>query len=137
MRSIGFGGVITFDPNLSGQTIDLVTGELVLDRSMNIDGSGLPVAITLDAGGGSRLFRASGEISASLSSLTLTGGFTARWLVIQELPVGFQRWALLLLVAGAAVRDGRSAGAEGRPPCSAAGRRCRMIGVLAYVSSAG
>jgi formate hydrogenlyase subunit 3/multisubunit Na+/H+ antiporter MnhD subunit len=42
----------------------------------------------------------------SLAGFPLTGGFTARWLVIQELPVGFQRWALLLLAAGAAVSIG-------------------------------
>ncbi len=38
----------------------------------------------------------------SLAGFPLTSGFTARWLVVQSLPVGSQRWVVILVIAGAA-----------------------------------
>ena len=42
----------------------------------------------------------------SLAGFPLTGGFTARWLAVQGLPVEVQKWAIVLVVAGAAVSIG-------------------------------
>jgi formate hydrogenlyase subunit 3/multisubunit Na+/H+ antiporter MnhD subunit len=42
----------------------------------------------------------------SLAGFPLTAGFTARWLAVQGLPVEVQKWAIVLVVAGAAVSIG-------------------------------
>ena len=42
----------------------------------------------------------------SLAGFPLTGGFTVRWLAVQGLPVEVQKWAIVLVVAGAAVSIG-------------------------------
>jgi hypothetical protein len=60
---------ITFDPALSGQTIQLSTGHLYLRKSVTIDGSGLSRAIKIDAGEESRVIRikyqSGGDLEAS------------------------------------------------------------------------
>jgi len=43
----------------------------------------------------------------SLTGFPLTAGFTARWLVVQSLPAGSQRWAVILIIAGATASIGR------------------------------
>jgi hypothetical protein len=83
------GETINFAPALNGQTITLTLGELVLDKSVKIDASGLADGLTIDASGndltptvdkgdGSRVFRITdelpGAIAVELHGLTLTGG---------------------------------------------------------------
>ena len=77
------GDTITFSSNLSGGTINLTLGDLVVDRSLNIQGLGAN-ALTIDAGrdaGNSnvRVFKIddgddSTQVDVNLSGLTITGG---------------------------------------------------------------
>jgi tRNA threonylcarbamoyladenosine modification (KEOPS) complex Pcc1 subunit len=47
-RAIGYGGRITFDPSLDGQTITLANGPLIVSLyDVNIDASALPQGITI------------------------------------------------------------------------------------------
>ncbi|HKL21314.1 MAG TPA: CSLREA domain-containing protein, partial [Tichowtungia sp.] len=67
------GEPVTFDPSLSGQTIQL-SGELLLNGELAIQGGG----VTLDAGGTHRVVRIDGSSSdITLENLTLTGGLVA------------------------------------------------------------
>ena len=71
---------ITFDASLAGGTIFLNGSELILADDVTIMGLGENL-LTLDASGLSRIFRIDdgdflSEITASISDLTLTGGFT-------------------------------------------------------------
>jgi formate hydrogenlyase subunit 3/multisubunit Na+/H+ antiporter MnhD subunit len=55
----------------------------------------------------------------SLAGFPLTGGFTARWLALQGLPVSVQPWAPALMLAGMAVSVGYLRGlaqTAGDPP---------------------
>lgn len=74
---------ITFAPSLSGQTISLTSGELVITDDLTIDGDlnddGI-ADITVDAGQISRVFNVGGdaaEIAVELSGLTVSGGSVA------------------------------------------------------------
>jgi hypothetical protein len=65
------GDVIGFSSQLKGASLPLTLGELVIDKSLAINGSGQ----TLDAGGNSRVIEIDGpNTTASLSRLTITGG---------------------------------------------------------------
>lgn len=60
----------------------------------------------------------------SLAGFPLTGGFTARWLVIQGLPAEYQSWAIVMVAAGALVSIGFLRGvsaAVGKPGIAADG----------------
>ena len=75
--------VVTFDPALSGGTIVLLSGEIVLGLNLSIDGTGLPEAPTIsgnadieagfDAGGG-RIFDCLPLKTVALRGLTLVNG---------------------------------------------------------------
>jgi hypothetical protein len=72
-----FVSTITFAPVLSGQTITLANGELVIDKSLTIDASALPGGLTIDANGAvtnHRVMEIPPEKTVHLDSLTLTGG---------------------------------------------------------------
>lgn len=71
------GATITFDPTLDGQTITLGSGQLLLDRSLVIDGSTLPAGITIDANQSSRVFEITVGQTVVLNTVTLRGGKTA------------------------------------------------------------
>jgi len=71
------GDTIAFDPSIRSGTIRLTNGQLNIDRSLTINGSGSN--ITVDAGGNSRVFYISDRINSNLSTvfidgLTITGG---------------------------------------------------------------
>jgi hypothetical protein len=78
------GGEITFDPGLSGQTIRLTSGQLVIAKNLTIDASALPAGIVIsgdkDASGtpttgDSRVFKISmGGHSVVMKRLTITRG---------------------------------------------------------------
>ena len=55
IRDIASGGVITFAPSLSGQTITLPGNQLLLDKSLTIDASSLDNGLTIDANQQSRI----------------------------------------------------------------------------------
>lgn len=65
------GDVIRFSPALRGQSLPITEGEIVIDTTLSILGSGQ----SLDAGGQSRIFRVRGPAtSVTMSGLRLTGG---------------------------------------------------------------
>jgi predicted outer membrane repeat protein len=74
----GEAEIIRFDPTaLDGETILLGGSELLIERNLEIDGSGLPHGITIDAQGGSGVFNIASGISVALDMLTVTGGNTS------------------------------------------------------------
>ena len=70
------GGSISFATNLSGQTIFLTSGELLLNQALGIDASALPGGVTLSGGNVSRVFHVSAGANVSLIGLTITLGTT-------------------------------------------------------------
>jgi hypothetical protein len=64
---------ISFDAALSGQTIALTSGELVIERALTITGPGAG-QLAVSGGGSSRVVRVGYGIEASISGLTITGG---------------------------------------------------------------
>ncbi len=79
------GDTVTFAPALSGQTIRLLLGELLISQSLTIDASSLPVRITLsgDRSGNGKtsddttVFRV-GPGTIVLDSLNISGGHNAQ-----------------------------------------------------------
>lgn len=67
------GGVITFVGGLSGQTILLTNGELLLAKNLTIDASGLGGGIGVDGGHAGRVFEIT-NANVTLNSLTITNG---------------------------------------------------------------
>jgi hypothetical protein len=72
------GDTIAFDPTLSGQTITLTTGELTINKSLNIQGPGqgqLPV--TISGAGVSRVFDVNNtRANVTLTNLAIINGLT-------------------------------------------------------------
>ncbi|MES2924052.1 MAG: choice-of-anchor Q domain-containing protein [Verrucomicrobiota bacterium] len=66
-------GTINFNSGLGGQTITLAT-ELILDKAITIDASGLTGGLTVSGGGLVRLIRVNASGNLTLRNLTLTGG---------------------------------------------------------------
>ena len=77
VRDVGSNGspyTIAFATNLSGATI-ILTNEIVLDTSVNMDATSLAAGLTIDGGPGTnRLFSVSSGQTVALTRLTLTGG---------------------------------------------------------------
>ncbi|HYI80724.1 MAG TPA: Ig domain-containing protein [Thermoleophilaceae bacterium] len=70
------GDTIVFDASLDGETIDLTSGEIAIDKSLAIEGPG-PSQLTIDAGHDSRIFTlvdVNLPIAVSISGLTLANG---------------------------------------------------------------
>jgi hypothetical protein len=71
------GDTIAFAPSLAGQTITLTSGELVINKSLTIQGPGAGL-LAISGGNTSRVFEVSGSTTAGpnvlLSGLTITGG---------------------------------------------------------------
>lgn len=65
---------VTFTNMLSGRTIHLTSGELVVSNIMIIDASVLPDGVAIDAGKNSRVLEIS-NANVTLDSLTLTNGY--------------------------------------------------------------
>lgn len=68
------GDTITFAPGLSGATILLTNGQLVLNNNLTIDASALPSGITINGNQASRIFQVGVGVTAVLNSLTITNG---------------------------------------------------------------
>ncbi len=65
---------ITFSASLSGRSILLTNGELVLDKNLTIDASTLSFGLQLDGNKTSRIFNVSSGVTATLTALSLTNG---------------------------------------------------------------
>ena len=66
-------GVITFDPSLAGGTIALTTGQLLVDRSVTIDGSGAP-GLIVSGNNTSRVFQIAAGALVDMNDLTIADG---------------------------------------------------------------
>jgi hypothetical protein len=68
------GDRVLFDISLKGQTITLTIGELVIDKSLDIEGLGA-ASLTVSGGGSNRVFDiANSSASVRNAGLTITGG---------------------------------------------------------------
>ena len=68
------GATITFTNTLSGQTIRLTTGEILLNKNLTIDGSALIPGVILSGNNASRIFTITNSPVVWLDSLTLQNG---------------------------------------------------------------
>ncbi len=68
------GASITFAPNLSGQTIALTGGELLLNKNFTIDGSTLAQSVQISGSQASRVFEIASGSTVTVDALTITGG---------------------------------------------------------------
>ncbi|HTI70362.1 MAG TPA: choice-of-anchor Q domain-containing protein [Candidatus Limnocylindria bacterium] len=68
------GSTVRFDPSLSGQTIVLTSGQIVLGRNVTIDATRLTNGIAIDGNRNGRIFTVNGGVSVMLNSLVLTNG---------------------------------------------------------------
>src|SRR5262249_29838539 len=76
-NAAGGDETITFDPGVfaSHQTIALLHGQLVLTDTTGTEAIIGPTAgVTVNGGGGNRVFQVDGGVTASLSGMTITGG---------------------------------------------------------------
>lgn len=67
------GGTVLFAPGLAGQTILLTSGEIVLNKSLTIDGAAAP-GVTISGNNAHRLFRINRGYEVILRYLTLING---------------------------------------------------------------
>jgi hypothetical protein len=68
------GSTINFATNLSGATILLTNGQLLLNKNLTIDASALPGGILLNGNRTNRIFEISSSRTVQLSALTITNG---------------------------------------------------------------
>ena len=71
------GDSILFDSSLAGKTIKLTGGELVIKRSMTIDGTVNGAFPIISGGGTSRVFHITKPVAVTLAGLEVTGGKAA------------------------------------------------------------
>jgi len=69
-----FGAVIYFASNLSGLTITLTSGQIVLSNSATINAIGLTNGIQINGNGSNRIFQVNSGSGVNLLYLTLTNG---------------------------------------------------------------
>ena len=70
------GDTIDFDPSLNGQTITLASDELLVNKSISINGPG-PNNLTIDGNHAWRVFHVIGGATATIGGLTITNGFVS------------------------------------------------------------
>lgn len=69
------GNIISFAPNLSGQTILLTSGPIGLSKNVTLDASALTNGISINGNGNNRIFVVNSGVSVALQSLTITNGY--------------------------------------------------------------
>ena len=67
------GDQIIFDPSLRGQTIALTSGELTIDKSLDLEGLGAD-QLAVSGNHQSRVFDISGAVTVTIAGLTITDG---------------------------------------------------------------
>jgi hypothetical protein len=67
------GDTINFDAGLAGQTITLTSGQLLLNKSLEIDGPGAD-QLTVSGNHASRVFQVASGVTDSISGLTISNG---------------------------------------------------------------
>ena len=67
------GGTITFDPGLAGGTLALTSGQLVVDRSVTVDGSAAP-GLVISGNLTSRVIEVAGGATLRINDLTIADG---------------------------------------------------------------
>jgi len=67
------GDTVNFDPSLNGQTITLTSGELVVDKSLDIEGPGAN-ELTVSGNNASRVFNIATTFAVAISGLTVFDG---------------------------------------------------------------
>src|SRR5215216_754803 len=70
------GDTIDFDPSPGGHTITLTSGELLVNKSVTINGPG-PNNLTVDGNHASRVFRVIGGVTATIGGLSITNGYVS------------------------------------------------------------
>ncbi len=70
------GDTIIVDPSLSGDTITLTSGELLIDESLSLKAFDLPQGITISGNQSSRVFNIAGGNSVTMAGITVSNGFT-------------------------------------------------------------
>lgn len=65
----------TFASTLSGQAIQLTSGQIMLNRNFTLDASALPSGVQINGNHASRFFSIPAGVTVVLNSLTLTNGF--------------------------------------------------------------
>jgi CSLREA domain-containing protein len=70
------GGIITFSPDLSGETVTL-SASLVISSNLSIDGSALPEPITISGNGAVGVFIVNPSTNVTLDSLRIMDGNTS------------------------------------------------------------
>ena len=68
------GHAVLFDPSLSGGSILLTSGQLVLTNTLTIDASALPGGIQIDPNQTSRIFQINNGAIATLTALSMVNG---------------------------------------------------------------
>ena len=71
---LGPGGIITFDPSLSGATITLTSGTLRITNNLTIDGFGLAPHIRVSGNNTFTVFTIPSTYAVSISGLTIANG---------------------------------------------------------------
>jgi hypothetical protein len=69
---------ITFDNTLSGQTIVLTSGELLIGKNLSVDASDLAGGITINGNAAWRIFEFASNTTNTLVGLILTNGYSIR-----------------------------------------------------------
>jgi hypothetical protein len=67
------GDIINFDPSLGGQTITLISGELAISKSLDIEGPGAN-QLTVSGNHASRIFDISSGVTVTIAGMTMTDG---------------------------------------------------------------
>ncbi len=75
IAAAGDGGTIQFDPALNGQTISLISGELVIDKSIAIRGPMIVQRSTADDTPAFRIFHVTPGHTVTMHGLTISNGF--------------------------------------------------------------
>jgi hypothetical protein len=67
------GNGVTFDPSLAGQTITL-SSEIVIDKSLTIDGSSLSSKVNVSGNNSVRVFRVTSGVTVVMNNLSIKNG---------------------------------------------------------------